>query len=42
MQISYELRKLVLYTNFQLFGNMRKEQSDVYQVIDPYEQNSCH
>ena len=26
---------LVLYTNFQLFGDKRKEQSDVYQAIDP-------
>jgi len=26
---------LVLYTNFQLFGDKRKEQSDVHQVIDP-------
>jgi len=25
----------VLYTNFELFGNKRKEQSDVQQVIDP-------
>jgi len=34
----------VLYTNFQFFGNIRKEQSDIYQVIDPPEQNSwlCH
>jgi len=31
---------LVLYTNFQLFGNKRKEQSDVHQVIDSPEQNS--
>ena len=26
---------LVLHTNFQLFGNKRKEQSYVHQVIDP-------
>jgi len=26
---------LVLYINFQLFGNKRKEQLDIHQVIDP-------
>jgi len=26
---------LVLYSNFQLFGNKRKEQSDIHQVLDP-------